>query len=144
MKKIMLLAALVLMASGAATARERMVGFERLPKQAQQLIKTHFAVGDISYITYDNEITDLTYDARFDDGTELEFDRKGELLKAEARRGGSIPTSLLPASITTYLEENHTMSRVVKVERNHRSWEVELSGGTEIVFDQRGRVRWYD
>lgn len=145
MKRIIITLMTIAMATASAQASERLINYERLPHQAQKLIQEHFGgAAEVTYVTYDSELGDNIYDVRFKDGSEAEFNFRGKLIKVEGRPGGSVPSSVLPAPMVTYIENTHPTSRIVKAELDDRTWEVELSDGTEVHFDKRGKLRWYD
>ncbi len=145
MKRIIITLMTIAMVTASAQASERLINYERLPQQAQQLIQEHFGgAAEVTYITYDSELGDNIYDVKFKDGSEAEFNFRGKLIKVEGRPGGSVPSSVLPAPMVTYIENTHPTSRIVKAELDDSTWEVELSDGTEVHFDKRGKLRWYD
>lgn len=145
MKRIIITLMTIAIATASAQASERLINYERLPQQAQQLIQEHFGgAAEVTYVTYDSELGDNIYDVKFKDGSEAEFNFRGKLIKVEGRPGGSVPSSVLPAPMVTYIENTHPTSRIVKAELDDRTWEVELSDGTEVHFDKRGKLRWYD
>lgn len=145
MKRIIITLMTIAIATASSQASERLINYERLPRQAQQLIQEHFGgAAEVTYVTYDSELGDNIYDVKFKDGSEAEFNFRGKLIKVEGRPGGSVPSSVLPAPMVTYIENTHPTSRIVKAELDDRTWEVELSDGTEVHFDKRGKLRWYD
>ncbi len=145
MKRIIITLITIAIATASAQASERLINYERLPQQAQQLIQEHFGgAAEVTYVTYDSELGDNIYDVKFKDGSEAEFNFRGKLIKVEGRPGGSVPSSVLPAPMVTYIENTHPTSRIVRAELDDRTWEVELSDGTEVHFDKRGKLRWYD
>ena len=145
MKRIIITLMTIAMVTASAQASERLINYKRLPQQAQQLIQEHFGgAAEVTYITYDSELGDNIYDVKFKDGSEAEFNFRGKLIKVEGRPGGSVPSSVLPAPMVTYIENTHPTSRIVRAELDDRTWEVELSDGTEVHFDKRGKLRWYD
>ena len=145
MKRIIITLMTIAMVTASAQASERLINYKRLPQQAQQLIQEHFGgAAEVTYITYDSELGDNIYDVKFKDGSEAEFNFRGKLIKVEGRPGGSVPSSVLPAPMVTYIENTHPTSRIVRAELDDRTCEVELSDGTEVHFDKRGKLRWYD
>ncbi len=143
MKKILALAAALVIVAGAA-ANDRPIRIDQLPKKAQHFIKEYFAAHQVSYAKYDNELSDQNYEVVFTDGTNIEFNRKGEWRHISCKRGASVPTDLLPQSIVGYLRQNHPDINVVEVERDRHEWELQLAGGLELIFDKRGHLKYYD
>lgn len=143
MKRISILISALMVALG-AMAIERPVQFNQLPQKAQQLIEQHFAEVGFVHATYDLEVGDSIYDVLLSDGTQIEFNKRGEWRKVECCRGVSIPAALLPEGIVSYVATNHPTQRIVEVECDRREFDVKLSGDIELVFNSKGRIKWYD
>lgn len=143
MKKLILTFLMALVAF-AAVAGERPVRFEELPERAQDFIRTYLGELTFSYAKYDSDITDQTYDVVFTDGTEVEFNRRGEWLKVEGTRRFAVPEAIVPMGVVGYVEANHPSMIIVEVERERKSYKVTLSNDLELVFDQLGRFKGYD
>ncbi len=144
MKKLtlMFLAILPLVACQAKKAQP--IEFSALPTKAQEFIKTHFPSKTISVVFYDNEVFDKDYEVRFSDGTDIDFDSKGEWKSIEMKGGDSVPETVIPKEIKSYLNSKHPNTFVVDINKEKRKYEVELNNSIDIVFDKNGKFKHYD
>jgi hypothetical protein len=55
-----------------------------------------------------------------------------------------VPAALVPTEIADHVSQLHSEQRIVKIAKDHRGWEIELSNGIEIEFDSKFRVREID
>ena len=78
MKKQILTLATILLLGVSAFAQNGMTKFEQLPAKAQEFVNTYFKDYTIQYIFSDKEFADVDYKIRFEDGTEIEFNAKGD------------------------------------------------------------------
>ena len=74
------------------------------------------------------------YEVLLTDGTEIEFDSKGNWEEVSARKGQVIPASIVPNFAVDFAAEG-----VTKVERDRKGYEVELSTGVSFKFDKKGK-----
>lgn len=142
--KRLIFAAIMFFSIATASATERMVSFNNLPQKAKTFISTHFAELTFSYAKYDTDITDHDYEVVFTDGTKIDFNRRGEWRKVECSRSTTMPQAILPQGIVEYIDSTHPNIKIEEVERERKGFQVSLTNDVEIVFDQRGRVKWYD
>ena len=74
MKKIAMIAVVLVMALAAVSARDKIVSADQLPKTAQDFISAHFAGKTVQYVEMDfNE-----FEVQLSDRTEIEFGGNGE------------------------------------------------------------------
>ena len=126
-----------------AFAQEKISQFEQLPANSQEFIKTYFKDYKISYVLSDKEITDIDYKVRFEDGTEIEFNAKGEWTDVSGNRN-CIPTGFILKEITNFVEKNHKDLCITDIERDFNRFTVELNGHLEIEFNNKGKFISYD
>ena len=137
MKKIILMILSVVLFQNISYAdSERVITVDKLPVAAQKFLKAHFAEQSLTYAKVDGYMFDVDYEVRLADGTKIDFDRKGNWTNVE-RKAVALPEKLVPTKIAEYVAKHYTGSKVVKIERNKRSFEVELSNGLELTFDTR-------
>lgn len=137
MKKfILMILSVVLFQNFTYADSERMISIEQLPVAAQKFLKTHFANQPLTYAKVDGYMFDVDYEVRLADGTKIDFDRKGNWTNVE-RKATALPEKLVPTKIAEYVAKYYAGTKVVKIERNKRSYEVELSNGLELTFDTR-------
>lgn len=81
----------------------------------------------------------LLLDIMLPDGTILEFDRSGKWTEIFCPNG-QVPTALVPAAITRYVNSHYASAKIVKIERDKRETEVKLADGMEITFNAKYQV----
>ncbi len=121
---------------------DKPVSFEQLPATAKQFIKTHFPEAKITLATVDRGLF-TTWDVIFRDGTQIEFDSRGQWKEIDCR-GSFVPESVLHPRIVSFLREHYPDARVRDVERDSRRVEVNLNNRLELTFDSQGNLREYD
>ena len=72
-------------------------------------------------------------------GTKLEFDKKGNLTEIDCKLG-IVPAKLIPQAIRNYLKENYPAQAVKKIEMNKNEYEVELANGLDLTFNKHFQV----
>lgn len=113
---------------------------EALPLEAQQYLSDYFESA-VSVVKVDKNIIGGVdeYEVTLADGTRVTFNSEGLAEETEAARGDVLPDGVLPAGVRAYLAEHQKGARVVKIERRHGGYEVELTNGLEVKFDTDGR-----
>ena len=102
MKKNILILAAALFLSISAFAQNNVTQFEQLPATAQEFVKTYFNDYKVQYIFSDREFADVDYKIRFEDGTEIEFNAKGEWTDVSSKQK-CIPTGFILKEITDFV-----------------------------------------
>ena len=143
MKKHILTLVAVLFLSISAIAQNGMTQFNQLPATAQEFVKTYFSDYKIQYIFSDKEFADVDYKIRFEDGTEIEFNAKGEWTDVSSKQK-CIPTGFILKEITDYVEMNHKDMCITDVEREFNRITIELDDNLEIEFNSKGKLISYD
>ncbi|HCC51737.1 MAG TPA: hypothetical protein DEQ30_06485 [Porphyromonadaceae bacterium] len=122
---------------------DRPIRFEQLPEKSKEFIRKFFSEKDISYIKMESEFLFKSYEVYFVDGSKVEFDKRGEWDNVECKKR-KIPDGIAPDKIARYVEKNHSNSKIIKIDRDSRSYEIELDNNVEIKFDMRFNVIEYD
>lgn len=143
MKKRILTLAAILLFGFSAFAQNGITKFEQLPAKSQEFIKTYFKDYKISYILADREFADVDYKVRFEDGTEIEFNAKGDWTDVSGKKN-CIPTEFILKEITDYVNAYHNDLCITDIEREFNRITVELSNNLEIEFNSKGRLISYD
>ena len=120
-----------------------MTQLNQLPATAQEFVKTYFSDYKIQYIFSDKEFADVDYKIRFEDGTEIEFNSKGEWTDVSSKQK-CIPTGFILKEITDYVEMNHKDMCITDVEREFNRITIELDDNLEIEFNSKGKLISYD
>lgn len=147
MKKVfttMLVAAVALVAIS-CDDDERVVSENALPQAARDFLAEHFTDIALTRITKDTEGS-TEYEVKLANGFKIEFNADGIWREIEGY-GLEIPESILaelPTGIVTYVETNHAANAITKLEMSRGNYEVDLTGGIEIVFSANGEFIRYD
>ena len=126
-----------------AFAQEKISQFEQLPANSQEFIKTYFKDYKISYVLSDKEITDIDYKVRFEDGTEIEFNAKGDWTDVSSKQA-CIPTGFIIQEIVNFVNTNHNGMCITDIEREFNRITIELNNSLEIEFNNKGKLISYD
>ena len=89
----------------------------------------------------------LDCDVTLSDYTQIGFDGNlfGKLDWDEVDcRHASLSTTLVPVEIANYVNRIHESQSIVKIAKDNRGWDIELSNGIEIEFDKRFNVVDFD
>lgn len=89
----------------------------------------------------------LDYTVTLDDYTTIDFDgglfgspKWEEVDCKHAAAQTMVPSALVPTEIANYVSRLHNDLPIVKLSKQTRGWEIELSNGIEIEFDKRFNV----
>ena len=131
------LVALFTVSTTAMADDDRPIDFSQLPKTAQATVKKHFASSEILYSTQDG-IVFKTYDVMFANGDKIEFDSKGNWKDVEKMSG--VPTAFVPAQIQNFVKKSYPGTKITKIDRDARDYEIERSNGLELKFNKNCRL----
>lgn len=146
MKKSLIAFLMVALCAIAAQARDEVSrDVTTLPPTAQKFLKTYFKGTDVSFIKIEKTLGYTTeYEAVLVDGTEIDFDRDGSWEKVEMPKTKAVPSSLVPKAIAQYVDKNFSGQKIVSIEKESRTYEVELQSGLELIFDRAGNFKRID
>ncbi|MFI3239521.1 MAG: PepSY-like domain-containing protein [Bacteroidales bacterium] len=122
------------------TAQVRDINKEELPKNAQQFINKHYAQEKISIATMEKEGISKEYKVILNDGTKVEFDKKGNWKNINSKRDGSVPKAIVPTEIAKYVESKFPKSKIVNIDKDKKGYEVELDNGVELEFNSKYKL----
>ena len=114
----------------------RPVASTQLPQKVQQFIRQYFPKSKIALAKVDRDLLDTEYEVVFSDGSKAEFLKNGEW-KEVSCRNSAVPAGILPEKIARKVEDLYPDARVIEIDRDSREYEVKLSDGTELTFDNR-------
>ena len=143
MKKHILTLASILLLGATAFAQNGMTKLEQLPAKSQEFIKTYFKDYKVSYILTDKEFADVDYKVRFEDGTEIEFNAKGEWTDVNGKQN-CIPTGFIIKEITDYVNAYHKDACIKEIEKEFNRITIELNNKLELEFNSKGKLISYD
>lgn len=141
MKKMMM-SMLVLLGMGITTAKadiDTAITPERLPKEAQHFIATHFPNEGISVAKKERDLLEVRYEVVLANSTRIEFRSNGTWEEVDCRYK-EVPRSILPEVVQQAIESRYPVQKVVEINRDRRDYEVKLNNGLELTFDLRGNL----
>ena len=111
------------------------ISVDALPAKAQTLLNNHFNGQEVMLATIESGVVSRSYDVVLQNGTKLEFDKKGNLTEINCKQG-IVPALLIPQAIKNYLKDNYAGQSVKKIEMNKNEYEVELTNGLDLTFNK--------
>ncbi len=139
---IMLFALLPFVSCG--TDKLEPIAFEKLPSKAQSLINTHFADKTITMVFCEEDLFDKDYEARFEDGSKIEFNKDGDWKSIKMKQTSQVPSTVMPEGINAFVATKHPYTFVVSIEKDRRNYEIELNNGVELIFNNKGEFKHYE
>ena len=119
----------------ANAGNDKPISVNALPAKAQTLLSNHFNNQKVMLATIESGVVSRSYDVVLQNGTKLEFDKKGNLKEIDCKHG-IVPALLIPQAIRNYLKENYPAQAVKKIEMNKNEYEVELINGLDLTFNK--------
>lgn len=132
----LILAALVgVIFSGICLAGGRYIPAEKLPAAVKTFVNEHFASQSIIFA----EKEAGKYEVKLNNGTDLDFDSKGNWTKVDCENS-MLPGALLPLFARQYIELYFCGAYATKIEKKRFGYEVEMSNGLDLKFNHQGEV----
>ena len=119
----------------ANASNDKPIAINALPVKAQTLLSNHFNNQKVMLATIESGVVSRSYDVVLQNGTKLEFDKKGNLTEIDCKQG-IVPALLIPQAIKNYLKDNYAGQSVKKIEMNKNEYEVELTNGLDLTFNK--------
>ena len=129
----------MLLQSVTCLADDKIIPVEQLPAPAKTFVKKYFPQATIEYATKDTEFMDTTYEVRLSDGTEVDFDKKGNWDNVDCKTK-AVPASLVPAAIAQYVKAHYPNTVIVKIDKERGGYEIELSNDLDLKFNSKGKL----
>ncbi len=144
--KLIFIAIMAFIATATCSARdEYSTDVNVLPAAAKTLISKHFQNLGVNQIKIDrHSFGGDDYEVALSDGTEIDFDSKGNLEEVDCGRSGKVPGALILKSVRDYVVKNYPKQNIIKYEVKRKGYEVELNNGLDLVFDKQGKFRHID
>ena len=115
------------------------IQIRQLPTKAQTLVTTYFKHHKVALAKMESGLFYKSYDVIFTTGEKLEFDKSGDWTEIQCK-ASEVPVQVLPAEIRSYVSSTYPGAKVLEIERDGKEYEVKLSNGWEITFDNQFRV----
>lgn len=144
-KSVFFLAALMcmMMNSVSTFANDMIIPATQLPAAAQSFIQKTFPGQAVAYAKLDRDFGKTTYEVHLNNGVELEFDKNGTWDKVDCNFS-AVPANLVPAAIANYVKTHFAGAKIVKIDKEHYGYDVELSNDLDLKFNRQGQLMAYD
>ena len=119
----------------ANAGNDKPISVNALPAKAQTVLSQHFNDQKVMLATIESGVVSRSYDVVLQNGTKLDFDKKGNLTEIDCKQG-IVPMLLIPQAIKNYLEVNYAGQSVKKIEIKKNEYEVELVNGLDLTFNK--------
>lgn len=124
-------------------ASDRVISVSQLPAPAKAFVSQNFPGQTISYAKIDNDFFGATYEVCLNNGVEVDFDNHGVWDNVDCKYS-AVPAKLIPANIANYVNINFKGATIVKIDKEHYGYEVELSNGLDPKFNRNGSFMMID
>ncbi len=114
------------------------VDFDKLPKNSQEFIQKNFPNEKVKSVEMDREASWDKYTVHFNSGNQVSFEGGSGDCSQIIMRSGSVPASVIPAKIKTYVGGKYQNARVVMMRTTADGYKIGLSDNTYIDFDKDG------
>lgn len=108
-----------------------------------QIVEQHFHKATVQTVFPDEDDIDVI----LSDFTKIEFRLNYEWKKVDCEHATvytSVPATLVPEQITAYVTTNFPNTLIKKLEKKYYGWEIELSNGLEVNFNNSFNVTKID
>ena len=113
-------------------------------KKAQEFLQSHFVGQSVALAKVDKELMHHSYEVIFDNGNEVEFNKKGEWTSVDCKQS-QVPAALVPKRIQEYVGKHYPKAKIRKIElTDHKGYEVKLDNGFELEFDKKMNIKDID
>ncbi len=119
----------------ANAGNDKPISVNALPVKAQTILQKHFNGQKVILATIESGVVSRSYDVVLQNGTKLEFDKKGNLTEIDCKQG-IVPVQLIPQAIKNYLKDNYAGQSVKKIEIKKNEYEVELTNELDLTFNK--------
>lgn len=123
----------------ANAGNDKPISVKALPAKAQTWLSNHFNKQKVALATVESGITGKSYDVVLQNGTKIEFDKKGNLTEVDCKKG-AVPGKLIPQPIKKYLQKHYRGQSVKKIEMDKKEYEVELANGLDLTFNKHFKL----
>lgn len=115
----------------------------QLPEAAKAFVQKFFPGQVIDYIVLDTDYDGDVYEISLNNGVEINFDMAGNWEKVDCYYE-AVPEGIVPSPIAHFVKANYGGSTIVKIDKEHYGYEVELFNGNELKFTADGQLLAYD
>ena len=137
----MIIAASLLFVSvtSARADHDRPIQFEQLPAAAQQFVNTYFSDQKVSFVKEERDFMEVSYEVMFTNSIKIEFTGSGEWKEVTCKYS-TLPDGIVPEQIVSYVNANFPGVSIYAIDRGYREYEVDLTNGLELTFDNNYNI----
>lgn len=114
------------------------ISFNALPAPAQSFIKTYFKGLTTTRVEKDGHNGTVSYDVMLSDGTDIDFDSRGEWTDVDAPAGKTVPSGIVMAPIAKFVADTYPNMGINEISRDANGYDVELTNGVDLEFTVDG------
>ena len=140
---VMAISCIALSCTTAFADNDKPIKFGELPANARTTITKHFSKQKVALTTRETGIGNNDYNVVLQNGTKIEFNNKGVWTEVDCKRN-KVPAALIPQQIRTYMLKNYPGTHVTKIEKKRNGYEIDLSNGIDITFNNQFQVTKID
>ena len=129
----------LLVLTGIISFKDKVITADKLPATAGSFIDRFFHEATVSNVKKDSEFFKTHYKVFLQDGTEIEFNSKGEWEKVDGKRG-TIPAGLIPAAVSEYVQSSFPGQNIVTIHKEKYGYKIELANELGLKFDKNGKL----
>lgn len=129
----------LLMGTPSFADNDKPIAVNNLPAVSRQVINKYFVGKKVALAKVESGLVNKNYDVIFTNGDKVEFDKKGAWTEINCKRS-AVPSALVPQAIKNYVNSHYEGNKIVKIERDSRKYDIELSNGIEITFNKKFQV----
>lgn len=118
---------------------DKPIQISQLPVKAQEFIKSHFQKSEVLLAKIDTELLNKSYKVVFSGGESVEFDKNGLWKDVECKQT-VVPAAIVPNVIADYVKKNFPKEKILKIDRDSKFYEIELSNKLELKFDKNFKL----
>ena len=123
----------------ANAGNDKPIAVNALPVKAQSLLNNDFKNQKVMLATIESGVVKKSYDVVLENGTKIEFDKKGNITEIDCKKA-EVPAKLIPQAIKNYLKANYPGQAVKKIEINKNEYEIELANGLDLTFNKHFKL----
>ena len=115
----------------------------QVPDAVNAFVKQYFPNATIVGVELDNDHGGMEYEVYLSDGTEIDFDANNQWDKVDCHTK-AVPAALVPQAIASHVKNNYQAVPITKINKEYHGYEIELSNGLDLNFDNSGRFMGID
>ena len=133
---MLILACVFSLATNAKADNYQPINRNQLPEKAQTFLSEYFPNTKISLVRREIDLTELSYDVIFTNGSKVEFNFRGYWTEVDCINQ-ALPTGIVPASIEKTAKEQFPKAQITKIEVDRHGYEVKLNNQRELTFNKK-------